>query len=104
MELQIFKKSSQNKHSLKQISLQTESNSFEIRHVDLYFRHTENRFEKELTSSFAFFIKYYEGDVFKEDEMGRACSECGEMKNAYKLLVAKNGDNSPLALPNADSQ
>jgi hypothetical protein len=37
--------------------------------------------------------------VVKEDEMGRACSTNGEIRNAYKILVGKPEGKRPLGGP-----
>jgi hypothetical protein len=48
------------------------------------------------SSMIALFTKYYQVDEIKEDEMGGACSEHGEMRNAYKILVGKPGGKKSL--------
>jgi hypothetical protein len=46
------------------------------------------------------FAKYKWNDHVKEDEMGRACSTNGEMKNAYRILVVeKPKGKRPLGRP-----
>jgi hypothetical protein len=37
--------------------------------------------------------------MFKEDEMGRACSKNGEKRNAYRILVGKPEGKRPLGRP-----
>jgi hypothetical protein len=39
------------------------------------------------------------GDQVKEDEMGRAYSALGEMRNVYKILVRKLEGKRPLRRP-----
>jgi hypothetical protein len=38
-------------------------------------------------------------EVLQEDEMGRACSNNGEKRNAYRLLVEKPGGKTPSREP-----
>jgi hypothetical protein len=33
--------------------------------------------------------KYYSGDQIKKNEMGGACSTCGERRGAYRVLVGR---------------
>lgn len=35
------------------------------------------------------FVKYYQDDQIKDDEMGRACSVQEEHENVYEILVGK---------------
>jgi len=44
-------------------------------------------------------MKYYSGDQIKKNEKGRACSTCGEMTGAYRVLVGKHEGKSPLRRP-----
>jgi hypothetical protein len=44
------------------------------------------------------FTKYYYDNQI-EDEMGRACSTYGEMRNAYKILVGKPYGKRSLGRP-----
>jgi hypothetical protein len=42
------------------------------------------------------FIEYYQDDKIKKDKMGRVRSTCGDIRNAYKILIGNPKEKSPL--------
>jgi hypothetical protein len=42
------------------------------------------------------FVARYLGDEMGEDEMGKSCSNTGEMRSVYKMLVRKLVEKSTL--------